>query len=453
MIEPDRFDMKQRNERLPLLFLILLWLITRGILFVYYEPVTYEDSGTYQRLAQQIVAMDFTGFDGQRTPGYPLVIALVAENNYLLWFIQSIMALMTSWLVYVLMKRAGVSTGWALVGAVINLLTLNALFFEPAIMTETFTALLVVWVSYLMALIVTGKANFRSPWLLGLATSLLVLTRPQYIVLIPIFALLLWFFVRQQRAKTAVIFFLVALGPVLGWAGFNKHQTGYFSTTTLLGYNLSNHSGTFMERAPDEDAVLRDIYLKYRDRKIAETGSHHMTIFRARQELLQATGLSEIDLSREFQRISVNLFKAYPTDYLRSVGKAWLIYWTEPNYWHLDKIKHTGVASVLQSVWKVQHPLLRGLNVVFVFLSLYITWHFLVFMRSGAMSDALRVALVLAINVISVSVMQALVEYGDNGRYFIPNQPLVLMCVLLVLADRFASRSFYAPLKDNVGDM
>lgn len=66
---------------------------------------------------------------------------------------------------------------------------------------------------------------------------------------------------------------------------------------------------------------------------------------------------------------------------------------------------------MLQSVWKVQHPLLR-------------------------------VALVLAVNVISVSVMQALVEYGDNGRYFIPNQPLVLMCVLLVLADRFARARF-----------
>jgi hypothetical protein len=53
--------------------------------------------------------------------------------------------------------------------------------------------------------------------------------------------------------------------------------------------------------------------------------------------------------------------------------------------------------------------------------------------RRDAVPHGMRVAMVLAANVLSVSVMQALVEFGDNGRYFIPNQPLVLMLVLLVL--------------------
>lgn len=426
----DRSVIRQRERLFPILMLTLLWLVTRGILFACYEPVTYPDSGAYQRLAHQIITLDFRGYDGQRTPGYPLLLALVAANNFAIWLVQSVLALMTALLVYTLLRRAGTSTSWAMLAAVINLLTLNTLFFEPAIMTETVTGFLLVAVSYLIASLVTGKARSANPWLVGLMTALLILTRSQYIVLIPVFLVLLWWFVRERRGTTLLIFLLVASAPVLGWAGFNKYQTGYFTITTLLGYNLSNHSGAFMERAPDKDAVLRDTYLKHRDREIAETGAHHMTIFDARQDLLRTTGLSEIGLSREFQRISINLFIAYPADYLRSVGKAWLSYWTEPNYWRLDKVRSPGVSTVVQSLWKVQHLLLRGLNAVFILLTPYVVWRSLT--RRDAVSHSMRVALVLAANVVSVSVMQALVEFGENGRYFIPNQPLVLMVVLLV---------------------
>ncbi len=442
----SRSALRQRDGWFPILLLAVLWLITRGLLFAYYEPMTYTDSGTYQRLAHQIMSLDFTGYNGQRTPGYPLLLALVADNHFILWLAQSVLAFMTAYLVYLLLRQAGISTAWALLAGVVNLLTLNTLFFEPAVLTETLTAFLLVTVSYLMAAMVCGRAGTASPWVLGLATSLLVLTRSQYIALIPVFLLLLWWFVRARRAMTLLIFLFVAVGPVLGWAAFNKQQTGYFTITTLLGYNLSNHSGDLMEHAPDKDAVLRDIFLKYRNRKMANTGSPYMAIFDARQEMRRVTGLSEIGLSRELQRISVNLFMAYPVDYLRSVGEAWLSYWTEPIYWRLDKISSPGVAVVVRAIWKVQHPLLRGLNVVFMLLTPYVLWRSL--LQRNALSNALRVALLLMASVLSVSVLQALVEIGENGRYFIPNQALVLMLVVLV----FAKSNYNAPAIDHVDE-
>ncbi len=76
----DRSNMRQRDGLFPILLLALLWLITRGILFACYEPLTYQDSGTYQRLAHQIMTLDFTGYDGQRTPGYPLLPARLAPG-------------------------------------------------------------------------------------------------------------------------------------------------------------------------------------------------------------------------------------------------------------------------------------------------------------------------------------------------------------------------------------
>jgi len=262
--------------------------------------------------------------------------------------------------------------------------------------------------------------------------ALLILTRSQYVVLVPVFALLMWWLMREGKWRAIFIFILTASIPVLGWAMFNKTQIGQFTVTTLLGYNLTNHSGAFMELAPDSDAMLRDIYLKYRAANIAESGTHTMTIFRARRELLETTGLSETALAKEFQRISLQLFAAHPMAYLHSVAKAWVSYWTVPNYWQLDRIQSGTTSAVLQGFWMVQHWMLRGLNAAFILMVPFVLWRSL--KDRYSLTKGMRVALVIAANVLSVSVMQALVEYGENGRYFVPSQPLVLIFVVCLLA-------------------
>jgi hypothetical protein len=421
-----------RFEWLPHAVLVLAWLATRVALYYAYAPVTYADSGTYLRLAHEIMRWDFAGYDGQRTPGYPLLLALVATNVQWLWVVQSLLALLTAFLVYALLRRAGVAAGWSLAAAVVDLSILNSMFFEPAVMTETLTAFLLVAVCYLVGGLVTGKARAGTPWLLGLSTALLTLTRSQYVVLIPVFALILWWLMREGKSRAILAFVIAASAPVLAWAAFNKSQTGEFTVTTLLGYNLTNHSGAFMELAPDRDAVLRDIYLKYRDANVAETGTHAMTIFRARRELLQATGLSEIGLAKEFQRISVELFAAHPLKYAASVAAAWMSYWTVPNYWQVDKIRGASLAAVLKGVWSVQHWLLRALNAALILLLPLVLWRTLKDRRS--LSDGMRIAVLIAASVGSVSVIQALAEYGENGRYFIPSEPLVLVFAACILA-------------------
>jgi hypothetical protein len=248
--------------------------------------------------------------------------------------------------------------------------------------------------------------------------------------MIPLIALFALF--TQNRKWIAVLAFLLTSSlPVLGWMNFNKQHIGHFSLTSLLGYNLSNHTGAFMEMASDEHALFRDIYVKYRDEKIRETGSHQMTIFRARNELKRASGLNEVELSSRFQRISMELIAKHPQRYLLSVVKAWASFWAVPRYGQTQNIKYISLAKTLDWIWKVEHPLLRLVNTTFLLSSALLTIQILRQRKQG-ITDFAAPAF-MAIIVLATSIVQALAEYGENPRYFIPSQPLVIAATAMAL--------------------
>lgn len=412
--------------------MLVVWAASR-LLLLYYAPTINPDTGTYQLLADQIAGLDFSAYNGQRTPVYPLLILLAGNDYFVLWLFQSCMGLATALLVCLLVREHGLDRRWALAAGLVSLTALNLLFFEAAVFTETASAFLLAATTYLFIRFTRRGPGAQAATALGGLAALLVLTRPQYIFLIPLLPLLVILLRGRRDWLLALVLFVAASAPVVGWMAFNKQQVGYFTLTTLLGYNLSNHSGAFMEEAPEKYAQVRDIYLKYRQQKLAQTGSHHMTVFWAREELLGRTGLSEVELSRQLQRLSFELIRDHPGRYLRSVAKAWASFWAVPNYWELNKLKSRGLANALQGAWALQHPFFRAFNLIFVVASGLLFWQFL--RRPTMARKKLAVPLILSCIVIGVSLVQALVEYGDNPRYYIPNQPLVVAGVLIAVAD------------------
>ncbi len=421
----------RRDQRLALLLLIGLWILTRGLLFLLYSPLPGDDTGTYQSLASQIANLDFHEYNGFRTPGYPLLMLLAFNNNYMIWIIQSILGLLISILVFFIIRLHGMSVKWALAGAVLQLLALNEMFFEAFILTETLTTFLVVLVCYLFIYSAIYKSNWYSLAAVGMISALLTLTRPQYLFIIPLFTFFIIIFFHSKRISLLSIFLIFSLVPVLGWMSFNKEKTGYFTMSTWLGYHLTNHSGAFMEYAPDEYAVIRDIYLKYRKIKIAERGTHRMTFWLARQELREATGLPEPQIAHQFQQLSMQLFARFPLRYIASVTDAWLSFWVVPNYWHLDNLKSQTLADGLKIIWQGQQVLYRLFNLLFLIATVVLLWQLL---RKRKPLQYNLVPLLLTMVILGTSVTQALTEYGENGRYSIPTQPLVMAVVTLAIA-------------------
>jgi hypothetical protein len=71
--------------------------------------------------------------------------------------------------------------------------------------------------------------------------------------------------------------------------GSSKYvEAGYFGLTAPGGYSLTNHSGVFMELAPDRYAPIRDLYLHYRTTLDNHTG----TIWKAYPDIFESTAYS-----------------------------------------------------------------------------------------------------------------------------------------------------------------
>src|ERR1700754_2908108 len=83
-----------------LLLLILAGSVLRLGFWFIYAPVSFPDTGTYMRPAQNILARDFSTYDGRRPPGYPLVLAIAGLSPNRAWAIQSLMGLATSVLLF-----------------------------------------------------------------------------------------------------------------------------------------------------------------------------------------------------------------------------------------------------------------------------------------------------------------------------------------------------------------
>jgi len=405
--------------------IFISWLFSRAILWAWYQPLEYMDTGTYKQLASQFASLDFSNYNGQRTPIYPLMIALLGQNNYFIWAVQSLMGLGVGIIAYIILIRENINWRWCTFSGLMSVLALNAMFFEPVIMTETISAFLLIAVLYYFFSTIRGGGNTRQVVTLSFFVGLVVLTRPQFIVLIPILTLLLYIYLPSSRIRLSGTYLVLALMPLFAWGMFNSKHVGSFTVTTLTGYNLSNHSGAFMEKAPDEYAELRDIYLKYREQKINETGSHTMTIFVARHEMMRETGMSEIELSKEFQKISMSLFVANPGEYFKNVAKAWISFWPVPNYWRLELFENSDLSSGLDKIWKAQHIFIRVMNAFFLIAVVFVMWKFI--KGNKSIRDELLLPVTLMAVVLGISILQALVEYGENPRYYIPNQTVIII--------------------------
>jgi hypothetical protein len=225
------------------------------------------------------------------------------------------------------------------------------------------------------------------------------------------------------------------LAPALlllgGWIGFIYQSYGFLAPTTMGGYNLMQHAGAFFEYVPEEDAVLRDTYLRYREARLAARGDQTNTIWEAIPELTEVSGLGFYDLSRELQRLSLNLIAAHPHLYLRNVVEGWVDFWKAPVYWDADQAASPAVAEVLRLWAAAGRGLTLAANAGFLLLSLWIVLH------ARRYRQLLRDRIWLApwSFVWFTSVAQTVADHGDNPRFLIPLQPMVFFCLIVGAAE------------------
>ncbi|HQX83140.1 MAG TPA: hypothetical protein PKW63_15340 [Vicinamibacterales bacterium] len=415
-----------------LVLLTVIGVTVRAGMFLVYQPVVYPDTNMYFTLASQLRHFDLSDYSGVRTPGYSLLLLLAGQDVFAVWLMQSAMGVLISLLLFWICFIHTGSASWSLAAGLLHSLALNQLFFEANILSETFSTLLVV---LSVACLVSALKNGPRPAYgvaAGVVSAVVTLPRVVYVYVGPLFALLVWLFERDAR-RVAVSLGVAFLIPVLGWGAFNKVTIDHFGLSTMTGYNLTNHSGAFMERAGDQHATIRDIYLKYREQQIAKTGSHSMTIFSARGEMLKKTGLDNVHLSRQLTKLSLELFVNNPAVYLRSVAESWARFWAAPLYTRSNQFSVPGAAIAVESVWRVERVLVLTMNALAILASAWVLISAVARRLKGI--TGLPIPVIVACVVMGASVLQALAEFGENARYGIPTQSLAATLVVLVAWD------------------
>ena len=414
--------------------------LQRLVLWAIYAPVAYGDTGSYLRSAGVLSQGTLAGYDGTRVPGYPAFIALVGLDPQRVYAAQ----LLLGWLITLLLYLwAWQATRRPVMGAIVAFgytLIPGQFLFEANLLTETLTAFLLV-LGFVLHFAVERSATSSRQLLaaagLGLTAGAVGLVRilfyPFAVWLLP----LVWTAGgdawRTRLLRTAV-FLLPALALLLGWVGYINSTYGFLAPTTMGGYNLVQHTGVFFEYLPDEYATIRDTYLRYREARLAERGDQTNTIWEAIPELTEVSGLGFYDLSRELQRLSLLLIREHPDLYLRNIAEGWLGFWKAPVYWDPALVSHPAAASILRLWAAAGRAVTLAVNAGFLALSLWLI------LRFRRYRDLLRDRVWLAPwgFIWFTSVLQTIVDHGDNPRFLVPLQAVVFFVV--VVAGNFVYR-------------
>lgn len=440
--------------------------ISRLLMLLLYRPVYYSDTASYLRSAQAVRG-GFASYDGTRTPGYPVFLALLGDERSV-WYAQLLLGFATTLLLFFIAWRL---TSRAWFGGLIGLahtLNLGQLFFESNLITESLTTFLLV-LSLAGACAWLYYPRFRRTWVafaLGLTSSLTLLVRPLFVFL-PVYLLAaLWLGTRftsrrdeqyesSQRTTSrfawrhAFAFALPVILLVGGWVSFIHSRYGDWSLTTMTGYHLIQHTGSFFEYVPDEFASLRDTYIRYRDAQVALSGTQANTIWEAIPEMSQVSGYNFYDLSDVLAKISLRLILEHPLLFLQSAANGWWMFWRTSVYWSADALRSSWMAGMIDIAVMVQRAVLFFINILFISSSiLFAATELLCAMRRRVSAAWLHFShpaqkayfWLLACAIWIASILQTLLDHGDNPRFLVPLQSLVVLWVALMLYLRLSAR-------------
>ena len=435
-------------------------LLERSLLILFYQPVAYSDTPSYRRLANTVL-QGFANYDGTRTPGYPVFLALTGTDQRA-WMGQLLLGFITTLLLFFIAWKL---TGLPWFGGVIALLhslNLGQLFFESNLLTESISTFFLI-LTMAGTLVWLRYPKSRTIWLsflLGLGSAITLLIRPLFIYL-PVLPLVFFWLDSKlslrgsnqangedEEVQTVshihfswrfTIAFLVPVVLLFGsWVTFIHKQFHEWALTTMTGYHLVQHTGNFFEYVPDEYASIRDTYIKYRDAHIAQFGTQTNAIWDAIPEMSKVSGYSFYALSRVLTRISIQLIEHHPILFLKSAIYGWWMFWRAPVYWSADALKLQTAVPVIKTAVQIQRPLIILVNLAFIITSLFFVFTELVALirRKPALLTArfndhtlYSFAWMLLVNIWIASILQTLLDHGDNPRFLVPLQSLVVLWV------------------------
>lgn len=413
----------------PILSIIIFGIVIRLLLLPFYRDVTiFPDSEGYIDLAKFLLNYNLTGYDGMRSPGYPLLLLLAGNMLPLVIFFQSVIGIITSVYLYKIILLLNFSDGTAVIYTIILNSFIHVLFYETAILTESFTLFFIIIIFYhLFKGFFSEKSGLKKAFVLSLLLGFLTLIKPFYIFL-P-FLIYLLYIIKDFRLSSIIncrmVIIIFPLLSFLGWSYVNKINTGYFVSTTIDGIYTAQNCVYFAENTSPKYIQVGTIYAKHREERIKNDKDVAMTIWAASNELMDKTGLPFNEFSHMLNGYNKVTIKMNFGAYIKQViTRSWVDFWKTAMYWNYDDFKIPYINKFFLLIWYIQSFILQVLKIIFIFL---IPYHFIRFLKIRLLTPEFIIVTI----VFCTSVLQAIVTYGTNSRFSYPFEFLMLITLLL----------------------
>lgn len=408
--------------KIRILTIIGIAILVRLLVLSHYGPVAANDTPGYERMAAMMRTGDYSEYDGWRTPGYPLFLNATGHSAHNVLLAQSMLGIVTVLIIYLLVYKTTSSFLVAACSGIFIGTSFNIVFIDSYLLTESISTFLFTIIA---AIIVADnyrqwRIAWSAPFWAGLFTAYLTITRPQYIALIPVIALWLIFHKyessRHMRAARLCAYIFAAGTPVFLLLMFNYALLGKPLLSTTIGHNITQHTLPFIDSASKADLLnvipemieLREAYWQYAQ----DLGDNRAFIPRPHIDGTRK------DSSDYYLQLSIEAIKHNPDKYLVSVANAWLRFWRVSLLYDSSYVRSHVLDTVVNRLWLIQKLAWLTLNLSFL-MSVVLMVNSIVRCRTIDWYECITVM------ILAVSVLQALVEYGDNSRYAIPCQPVI----------------------------
>jgi hypothetical protein len=230
---------------------------------------------------------------------------------------------------------------------------------------------------------------------------------------------------RRENIKKTLSFALPVIVFILGWCGFNYLNNGYFTPTTRAGQQLMDQVNPYVDLAPERFAVLRDIWLQFREHgSDYSIGTTEYLYGSALPEMERRTEKTDIQVSQELVSLALYLEIHHPLYCLRRAEQGWMQFWGEP--FHNEVAwPQGGKIRPAEFLTAMANFLVREVKAVFLLMALLSIPCAFFRLRAFTRPEYLTFAIALW-----VSVFGAFTEFGNNRRFCVPLYMLIISTVL-----------------------
>lgn len=422
-----------RNDKLIKSLILIAGSIRLILFFVFYFHVTlFPDSQGYIDLSERLSQFYLAGYNGQRSPGYPLLISLAFENLYLVVFYQFILGLGTTVLWYKTLLKLHFSGKVSFLISLGLTALLDVLFFETTILVESVTLFFMTLTIYLLTCNYFDSRSYKKEMKLGVVLGMLTLVKPFYAFLpFLIFGIfLLYHFQWKSLMSRKLLIFICPLIAYFGWSEVNQRNTGYFVSTTFFGLNIAQNCVRFAEKGPEEYQWISKPYVQYREKSKRESRNIAMAIWDAYEGgAYDQYNLSFADFSYELGQYGKATIKANPWDYSKQVAISWRDFWKPSIHWNYKGFNFKYANKGFLLLWYIQSVFLWIFRLTFLLL---IPYH----LFKAIKNRKITIEFTLMAFVFSASILQALVTYGTNSRFSFPFEFMMIFLVFCFLKEK-----------------